>query len=227
MAQIAVSASIDSFMDYASPTTNYGAGSTINQGVLIAGGTKSQVRRAIANFDVSAVPLSAVINAASMRRVITVPAAGQHGVRIARCTRPAQWTEGGVTWNTYNGTNAWVTGGGEYDDITPAAVSFIETNLGGAHLLGGLAGFVRDAIDLRSGVVSLLLRNEQEAPLVTERSAWLAGASWQLLIDYNVASEPGRRSATTGGRVPVARPRSPSAGRAPHRPTTPHEGSRP
>ncbi len=164
MAQLTVTPTIDSTMDFGSPDTNFGQGATIGQGVLISGGSKNAVRRAIANFDVSAVPVSAVISQATMRRAITLADASQHSVRIARCTRPAQWTENGVTWNRYDGTNAWVTGGGEYDDVTPAAVSFVEAVTPGQHEISGLAGFVRDALDHRSGVVSLLFRNENEAP---------------------------------------------------------------
>jgi len=227
MPQLIVTPTIDSTMDYGSPDTNFGQSGTISQGVLIAGGSKNAVRRAIANFDVSPIPISAVIAQARMRRAISLADVSQHSVRIARCARPAQWTENGVTWNRYDGTNAWITGGGEYDDLTPAAVSFVEAVAPGQHEIAGLAGFVRDALDLRSGVVSVVLRNENEAPLVSERSNWLAGTFWELIIDYNVTADPGRRSAIDDDSARSGtRPSVPSEGQRPARPSSGKGGRR-
>lgn len=225
MTQLTVTPARDSYMDYGSPDTNYGQSSTIAQGVLIVGGQKSAVRRAIANFDVSSIPVQAAITQAKMQRLLTLADPSSHSVRIARCTRPTQWTEDGVTWNKYDGVNAWIFGGGEYDDVTPAAVSFVEAVAAGTHEVTGLGGFVRDALDLRSGVVSLLLRNENEAPAQSERSTWLAGGFWKLIIDYDVSGEPGRRN--TGIEASGRRPRAPSEGRTPSRPPRPRKGRQP
>jgi hypothetical protein len=227
MAQLIVNPAIDSTMDYVSLDTNYGQSSTIGQGVLIAGGQKGALRRAIANFDVSAIPVAAVITQAKLQRTLTLADPSPHSVRIARCTRPTQWTENGVTWNKYDGVNAWTTGGGDYDDATPAAVSYVEAVAPGPHEITGLGGFVRDALDLRNGIVSLLLRNGNEAPAVSERSTWLAATFWHLVIDYNVTAEPGRRSALVAARSrrPSA-PRAPPGGRRPSRPSIGREGRR-
>jgi hypothetical protein len=227
MTQLSVYPTIDSTMDYGSPDTNFGQSSTIGQGVTIAGGQKSAVRRAIVNFDVSAVPVSAVITHARLVRNIATADASQHSVRIARCTRPTQWTESGVTWNKYDGVSNWITGGGEHDDITPAAVSFVEATGPGPHEVSGLGGFVRDALDLRNGIVSLIFRNDNEAPQVSQRSSWGAGALWYLVIDYNVTSEPVRRSLDpqASGRRPAA-PRAPSGGSRPSEPSQPNPGRR-
>ena len=131
--------------------------------------------------------------------------------RVVRCTRPAQWTENGVTWNKYDGTTLWTIEGGDFDDVTPHAVSYVEAVAPGPHEVTGLGGFVRDALDLRSGIVSLLFRNEREVPPVSERSTWLAGSFWSLVIDYNVTSEPGRRSAIVDAQA--SKPATPRAAR--------------
>ncbi len=228
MPQLIVSPTIDSYMDFKSPDTNFGQSNTIQQGVFNLGGAKDSVRRAIANFNVSAIPVAAVIAAAKLQRTLTLADASQHSVRIARCTRPAQWTENGVTWNKYDGVSAWITGGGEYDDVTPPAVSYVEAVATGPHEITGLGGFVRDALDLRSGIVSILFRNENEAPAVSQRSTWLAATFWTLVIDYNVTGEPGRRRSLTD--APARRPRTPRApaeGRRPLEPSTGREGRRP
>ena len=225
MPQLIVTPALDSYMDYKSPDTNYGQSLTISQGVLIAGAEKSAVRRAIANFDVSAIPVEAVITQATMQRNLTLADPSIHSVRIARCTRPTQWTENGVTWNKYDGVNAWTSSGGEFDDVTPAAVSFVEAVATGPHEVSGLGGFVRDALDLRNGVVSLLLRNENVTPAQSERSVWLAASFWKLVIDYDVGGEPARRN--SGGDASGRRPRAarvPSEGRPPARPRRAREG---
>jgi hypothetical protein len=219
MPQLLATPVSDSFMDFANPDTNYGQSATIAQGVLIVGAQKSEARRAIVNFDVASIPAGAAIAQAKMQRLLTLTDSEGHSIRIARCTRPTQWTEQGVTWNTYDGVGAWITGGGEYSDGTPPAVSFAEAQQTGLHEVFGLGGFVRDALDNRGGIVSLILRNENEAPVESQRSAWVAGAFWKLIVDYDVSAEPGRRQARAQGSG-----RRPSMGR---RPPAPSAGARP
>lgn len=222
MAQLTVTPTIDSYMNFISPDTNYGSDTQIKQGVFIAGANKQYLNRAIVNFDVSAISSQAVITQAKMQRNLSLVENTNQSVRIARCTRPTEWTQSGVTWNKYDGVNNWVTGGGEYDDVTPAAVSYVEAGQIGLHEIFGLGGFVEDALTNRAGIVSLIFRNEDEAPTETQRSTWLAGSFWKLIIDYNLSGELGRLDPSgegpgPGARRPVRprRPVSPSEGRLP------------
>jgi hypothetical protein len=224
MPQLVVTPVHDSYYDYGSPNTNYGASTSILMGVVIAGGIKTQVLRAIANFDVSAIPSSAVIAQAKMQRALTLVDPRSHTVKIDRCTRPAQWTENGVTWNKYDGVTPWTFQGGDFDEGTPPAISFLEAMAAGQHEVTGLGGFVRDALDLHNGIVSLIMRNENEGPAQTEHSAWLAGALWKLIIDYDVTGDPGRRSVSIKG--PGRRPTAPSTASTGSQPSRPSEGRR-
>ncbi len=226
MTQVAVPAMRDSYVNAVAPDSNYGASSLIAMGVLILGGSKGQVNRPIANFDISAVPASAVILGAKMRRNITVVDASGHACSILRCTRPAQWTENGVTWNKYDGMTAWTAGGGDYDAVTPTPVSYNEPLAAGDHEIPGLDGFVRDAIALRGGIVSLIMKNDNEAPSVSQRSFWYSGSSWQLVIEYEAARAAGDRM-SFGSRRPRAPARAarPSRPRRPARPSSMSGGS--
>ena len=61
MTQLTVTPTIDSYMDYKSPDTNFGQSFTISQGVIYLGGDKDFYYKAIANFDVSDIPVDAII----------------------------------------------------------------------------------------------------------------------------------------------------------------------
>jgi hypothetical protein len=225
MAQLIAGASIDSFIDIHSPNTNYGPAGAIELGVLIAGGIKTQDRRAIVNFDVSSIPATASITQARMERTVSAVDSDGHSVRVTRCTRPPQWTENGVTWFSYDGVNNWTVQGGDLDAATPPAVSFAEAAQPGVHVVSGLGGFVRDALDLRNGIVSLLLHNTDEAAAETERSSWLAGAFWKLIVDYETARDLGRRS--TGRSQGARGPRQPRAPVRAHAPAHAHKTGKP
>ena len=70
----------------------------------------------LAKFDLSAIPSSATILTAQL---VLVPAnyfSPSNTVRLFRLTR--DWTEAGVTGNTYDGTNNWTTVGGDIDTGT-------------------------------------------------------------------------------------------------------------
>ncbi len=222
MPQLAVTSAKDSSMNGPSPDTNYGASDTISMGILIAGGSKSQLFRAIVNFDLAALPAGAVVQSAKMQRALTLIDPDGHACRILRCVRASQWTENGVTWNKYDGVNPWTAAGGDWDASTPAPISYIEPLALGVHEIYGLGQFVSDAIAQRGGIVSLIMKNDDEAPNRSQRSQWLAGSFWKLVIDYNQPALPAglEAPATSSGRRP-ARPRHAALAAAPHQPERP------
>ena len=184
-------ATIDSFMDYLNPTANWGTHTEVYQGPLYVAGGKASLYRGIGNFDVSSIASKTIISA-FLRRQLQNAEGAPYDIKISRCTRPSTWTETGVTWNKYDWTNNWTSGGGDFDDTTPAAVTFTETAPGNFDI-PGLKNHVTDAIANRSNIVSLILRNVDENPGVTKLSLWYSsestiGTLWSLVVEWDANS---------------------------------------
>ena len=95
--------------DGSSASTNLCGGGNINVGTN--GGNN---RRALLRFDVqSSIPRGIhVLDSELGLHLFDQVGTGTISVDAHRVTR--SWT-GGATWNTYDGTHAWTTGGGDYD----------------------------------------------------------------------------------------------------------------
>ena len=156
----------DSYMDSVNPNTNYG-NVTIKMGVAVVVDQKGLQARAIGNFDVSILS-GKTINSAVLYRSFQGGVGTNVACTVYRCTRPATWTEAGVTWNKYDGTNVWTAAGGDMDGTTPTPVAF-QT---GDNPLTGLVNFVTDALNNRNGIVSLILRLDNESPGESHWIAW-------------------------------------------------------
>ena len=228
MAQLTVEAVIDSVMNQKKPNTNYGSNPAITHQVTYDITGKSAWFRSIGNFDVSALAGASILSAKLVREVYSVSNGGKEA-RVSRCTRPSQWTEGGVTWNMYDGVNNWTNVGGDLDDTgPPAAITYIEPFVAGTHEVLGLKGFVEDALANRGGIVSIITRLLDEDPGVTTQYLWRSkeyGSNvWRLVVDYST-SEP-RRSVQAGSLArgaPAARPGRPSGAT---RPTPPNRAKK-
>ena len=147
-----------------SKDTNYGSSLVASFRVAEIGGEKSGLARAIVNFDIS--PLSSrTLSAAKMIVVPTVTDAQVTAI-ISRCTRPADWVESEVTWNSYKSGSSWTDQGGDFDDTGPPASVNFTTHFpqNTDHEITGLLAFADDALDNRSGIVSLILRLDEEDP---------------------------------------------------------------
>jgi hypothetical protein len=180
---------IDSEMNMEDPDVNYGAGGTCDWGVFYAGEIKTLLFRAIVNFDVSALS-GRTINSAKLVRYIFSVQGGGWAATIYRCTRPSTWTEGGVTWNKYDGANTWTSEGGDLDETTPTPKTLTETSSTGRHEISGMGSFVTDALSLRSGLVSLIMRADDEDPGTTKYVNWhskesTGGGRWRLVVDHS------------------------------------------
>ena len=77
-----------------------------------------KVIRPLIKFDLSSILAGATVNAATLRLYVTRDKDGQT-VNIHRVTH--NWVEGtgnngsGADWNTYDGSNGWASGGGDFD----------------------------------------------------------------------------------------------------------------
>lgn len=152
---------IDSWMNFNQPTTNYGSAAyTYAPRVQYIGAEKSMLGRWITNFDIST--LAGKTLTAAKLRFYSAGWFAAAAATIYRCTRPITWTEYGVCWNFYDGTNGWSTPGGDYDGTTPTPVGFT-TPEGGWFEVTGLLDFAQYALD-NSVPVSFIVRLDNEAP---------------------------------------------------------------
>ena len=229
MPQLIVEAVIDSIMNQKRPNDNYGANVAITHQLTYDFTGKTAWYRGIGNFDVSALAGATIVDAKLVRELYSISNGGKDA-KVSRCTRPAQWTENGVTWFKYDGVNNWTNEGGDKDDIgPPAAITYTEPSAVGTHELPGLKPFVEDALANRGGIVSIITHLVDENPGVTTQYLWRSrdyGSSiWRLVIDYATA-EPRRsvQRAASRRRAPTARPTQPAqpaAGARPARPQKP------
>jgi len=187
VATLTLNPTIDARINGILTTSNYGSQSLLTHGVNYSGGNKTETWRSLLNFNVSALA-GATINSAKLRRYITDVVGDPFDVKIARCTRPQDWVEGAVTWERYADGQNWTTQGGDFSDTTPAAVTYSEPSTEDAYVeTTGLEAFVEDALQFRNGIVSLLLRNANEAPGTTKVSVYRSSEATnkpELVVDY-------------------------------------------
>ena len=88
--------------------------------------------RSLLRFDLSALPTGSTLSAASLTLTVSGTFGGNPGGESMNVHRLTQsWTEGGVTWNRYDGTNTWASAGGDYD-ATVRATSTANPGVGGS-----------------------------------------------------------------------------------------------
>jgi len=116
----------DSYLTGANPTENNGANAFITVGKTPGNGEKRN--RGLLLFNISGIPANSIINSAQL--ILTMNSPTGQIINIHRVTRG--WVEGtgvnaitndGATWNTYDGTNAWTTAGGDFDSFIFASNS--------------------------------------------------------------------------------------------------------
>ena len=128
----------DSYIKEDKVDTNYGTG-----GDLIS---KSQINnkenRVLLLFNLSEIPFNVTITNATLELYYNYDSGQDVNLSLYRLTR--QWTETGVTWNTYDGTNSWTTAGGDYDS-TLHARTLIDSVLSWKSWL--ITSLVQDLVD--------------------------------------------------------------------------------
>lgn len=215
MATLTAEAAIDSLMEQTDPDGSHGSLSFSQHAIVYLGEDKLTWRRAIGNFDISELAGSTIDGARLVRDLYGISSGGQNAV-LSRCTRPEDWSESGVTWNSYAPGQPWTAGGGDFDDAgPPAKITYTEPTSTGPHEILGLQDFVTDALDNRDGIVSIIIRLDDEDPGVSTNYVWRAreyGTSiWRLVVDYTPppSPNPGRRSSRRsafGSGVASSRP---------------------
>jgi len=126
MSQLTLTTTLDTHLEGNNPTTNFGAQTFLNVGYNIA------ARRALVQFDVSALPANATIISAVLHLWVSGDASNNADtVRAFRLKRA--WVEAEATWNIWATAQNWQTAGGfgandcEQTDIgalaLPAAVT--------------------------------------------------------------------------------------------------------
>ena len=78
--------------------------------------------RSLLRFDFSQLPAGSSISAANLNLTVTGTYGGNPSGESMDAYRLTQtWTEGGVTWNKYDGSTAWATAGGDYNGTVRAS----------------------------------------------------------------------------------------------------------
>ena len=78
--------------------------------------------RSLLRFDFSQLPAGSSITSSNLNLTVTGNYGGNPNAEAMNAYRLTQaWTEGGVTWNKYDGTTAWATAGGDYDGTVRAS----------------------------------------------------------------------------------------------------------
>jgi len=107
--------SADSYVDQFNPTTNYGSSTTLSVNTRASRNT-----RALVQFTIAAIPANSVSSATMQLYLTTAPAASRtHNAHLIT----QSWTEAGVTWDTYDGTNNWTTAGGDFSGTATASTT--------------------------------------------------------------------------------------------------------
>lgn len=146
-------AGLDAHLSAASPTTNFGT-----SGFLAIGFTSAAAFfRAILEFDISAIPAENSVVSATLTLTLNQVSTSAEPAEIIRMSQAA-WTEAGVTWNTYDGSNAWTSPGG---DSAGSAISWTLA-LAGTEVAIDCTAIASDAHVNQSGILRLLLKRTTE-----------------------------------------------------------------
>ncbi len=105
----------DIYFDSANPNNNFSTQEHLN---ISYNGTK--YNRSIIHFDTTDIPSGATFSAGYVELYCWYFSATTCLTYANRMTR-LNWTEGGATWNKYDGTNNWTTAGGDYTTTNRAS----------------------------------------------------------------------------------------------------------
>ena len=163
----------DSYIDSATATTNYG---TLTY-LLDSRSGSAYPQRALVYFNLTTLS-GKYIDSATLRLYAN---SANKTVDLNSYHITNSWTQGGVTWNSRNGTNDWTTPGGDY--TTPAVIS---TSVGTA---GGWVEWnvTNDVITFANGTITnygWLLRMNTGMGLITFSSKEGANLP-QLVVTYH------------------------------------------
>ncbi len=180
------------------PDINYGSNELMNVGFDDAD-KNDPVYRALLEFDISDL-VGEAIDAASELKVFVYTIDGGQAFTCHRFTKVI--VEGEVTWNKNHATSNWASPGG---DFAAPTVAFTGPSSTGYQVIltgSGLAAFLQDAIDNRSGIVYMILKADDEAT----QNEWSfrakeylgGGQEAKLTVVYDVPAVAGVRRRSLG-----------------------------
>jgi len=144
---------IDSWLSEQDTDTNYGTDTKL----VIGKGTNAF--RSVLKFDFGALPNQVDIIAAAFRAyVYSVIGSSGRTLWAYRLTQLA-WTEAGVTWNKYDGSNNWAAAGGDYTITDGASISGPAANNWAEWNTLNLAQYAQSSM---SKILHLLLKDGTE-----------------------------------------------------------------
>lgn len=119
-----VTATQDAYIDADNADSNYGSETDLYVESYVY-----EQRRTLIQFDLSSIPAGAEVTSATLKlyyatyssSVVEGESPGGRIYWAYRVTQP--WTENGITWNKYDGTNSWTTPGGEYTGTGGASLT--------------------------------------------------------------------------------------------------------
>jgi len=150
-------ATSDSYLSQVSPYTNHGSDTDI----LVGDGTAHSAHRGILGFDFSALASGSLISDAVLGMYYFQAQRGDPTGRTYWAYRITQknWTQTGVTWNKYDGTNAWNTAGGDYTTTDGASAVIASA---GAWVTWTVTNQVKFAQSYTSKIANFLIMDGDE-----------------------------------------------------------------
>ncbi len=165
---------VDTFLDSGSPTTNYATNGAIYVGESNGSAT---VYRTLIKFLLNSLPSGASATNASL--LVTTASDSSDNARDYKIYRMIQsWTEAGVTWNRYDGTNNWPGGAGAFTatDCDTANI-WATTNFGASIANGTQKTFTLSTVELNKMINGTYTNN-----------GWMIKADTENNDNYGLAS---------------------------------------
>ena len=136
--------SADSYMNEGAKDTNYGGQTYIEVSSKPSAWGNA---RGILKFDLSSIPSGSTITSVTLSLYLYSTRGYDRTYCLHKVTK--NWTESGVTWNKYDGTNNWTTSGGDYEatasaTVTAGAVWNIWVDWSSSTLVSDVQGFVNN-----------------------------------------------------------------------------------
>lgn len=169
------------------PDSNFD-GETLTLRFIPSDKDPAKIARPLIRQDISSLAGATIHDTSKLRLYCSEVFTNQGAAYVYRLTQTG-WTEAGVTWNKYDGVNAWGTPGGDYSTpsvpfSTPAASGWLEIAGSSPNYLSVL---LQDALDNRGGAVEMILKLAIESGDSEKGCSFHAEEHFyppELVIDY-------------------------------------------
>lgn len=216
MSQVILYPCIVTWINQGVPAANYGDSNRMNIG---AGGKETTGHRALLRIDLQLIGAATITNTSKLELYDTGGGTDTGNQNYyAYTVLQTAWTEGGATWNTYDGVNAWdaagcSTNGVDYDSNFQA----YSLSLGGFGWQtweqspdasdNYLSYILQEAIDSHGGMLDMIigwnLENADNYSHYESDNTLAANVAPKLTIDYTGGDEPGIAAIAGGYHVVI------------------------